>query len=145
MFAIEIAPGKNTANTLFNNILLSKTRTYGSIGIVDSPTGLVSDFNAISDDFSTDLGRSAIPLSLWRSRTGQEQHSIIADPAAVFLDPAQSDFRPRPKNPAISAGTAQLAGHDAPTMDLTGKPRPKGEHPDLGALEPALDSPATAP
>jgi len=140
MFCIELAPGGNTANTLFNNILLSQSRTYGSIGISGAPTGLLSDYNAVSDDFSTDLGRSAIPLAAWRSQSSQDGHSLVVS-ASPFIAP--NDFRPGPKSILVNAGVTQLAGHTAPTLDMSGKLRPAAAI-DIGALQHPIDTPGAS-
>lgn len=134
MFAVELAPG-NAANTLFNNILLSAGRTYGSIGISGSSAGLQSDYNAVNDNFSTDLGSSAFALAAWRTHTGQDAHSLVIGSQSPFADAAQHDFRPAVQSPLIGAGAAQWNGHQAPTMDLRGQPRPADKPPDIGAFE----------
>ena len=137
MFAVQLTAGGNVANTLFNNVLLTQTRTYGSIGIDGPSAGLVSDYNAVVDNFSVDLGRSAIPVSGWRTSTGQDAHSVLVGSASPFVAP--NDFRPGPKSILINAGVAQLASHPAPTKDMSGKNRPLDA--DIGAFQHPVDEP----
>lgn len=52
-----------------------------------------------------------------------------ADPK--FVDAAMGDYTPGPGSPALDS--ANPVG--APTVDFNGKPRPKGDGPDIGAIE----------
>ena len=60
-----------------------------------------------------------------------DHNLIVDDPAVVFVDPAEFDFRLRKGSPAIDAGTADLA----PKTDITGTSRPQGKAVDVGAYE----------
>jgi hypothetical protein len=67
-------------------------------------------------------------FAAYQRDTGQEAHSLVADPRLV--DASQLDFHLRPKSPCIDAGA--LLGH--PT-DFDRRPIPHGKAPDIGALE----------
>lgn len=43
-----------------------------------------------------------LSLEEWRAHTGQDQHSLMADP--LFVDPAHEDFRLQPGSPALKLG-----------------------------------------
>jgi hypothetical protein len=130
-WAINIADG-STGNTLLNNILFNAHPFRGSITVeADSLAGLVSDYNVVMDRFSTDGGGTRLTLAQWRTATGQDAHSIVATPAALFVDPAASDYRLKPGSPAIDRGTSL----QAPPRDLAGTLRPSGAAVDAGAFE----------
>jgi parallel beta-helix repeat protein len=135
MFAIQMEAGGNTANTLFNNVLVSTSSVYGSIGIRGEPTGLVSDYNAVSDAFSTDVGVSKLTLEQWRTATLQDQHSTFAPADQLFRDPDAADFHLRPGAVAVDAGIQTLNDITAPAYDLDGNTRPRGPAWDAGAYE----------
>jgi hypothetical protein len=122
----------STGNTVRNNILYNAGSYRGSITITpDSLPGLVSDYNVVMDRFTTDDGDTRLTLAQWRSQTGQDTHSLIATPAALFVNPSAADFHLSATSPAIDRGTS--AG--APTRDLEGRTRPLGGGWDIGAYE----------
>jgi len=53
--------------------------------------------------------RAAEPLDSWQAwqATGQDRHSILADP--LFVDPAHDDYRLRPDSPAFKLGFKPIA------------------------------------
>jgi hypothetical protein len=122
----------STANVVRNNILYNQHSFRGSIAIsADSLPGFVSDTNVVMDRFSTDGGDSRVTLAAWRSATGQDTHSIIATPAALFVDFAGNDYHLSSTSPARDAG-ATLSNV---TEDREGAPRPQGPASDIGAFE----------
>ena len=126
----------STGNVVRNNILYNLHSFRGSIDISsDSLPGFVSDSNVLMDRLSIDGTR--ITLAAWRSTTGQDTHSIIATPAALFVDVAGNDYHLSATSPARDAG-ATIANV---TDDLEGAPRPQGSAFDIGAYE----FPASAP
>jgi copper-binding protein NosD/List-Bact-rpt repeat protein len=131
----------STGNVLRDNILYNQQSFRGSVAIsADSLPGFVSDTNVIMDRFSTDGGDTRVTLAAWRSATGQDTHSIIAAPAALFVNVAGNDYHLSSTSPARDAG-----GTVAPvTDDLEGAPRPQGSAFDIGAYEfPAAPAPVT--
>jgi len=75
----------STGNIVYNNILFNAS-THGSIAIAaDSLAGFVSDYNVVVNLMSNDGGNNAfLTLSQWRTQTGQDAHSVISTPGAVF-------------------------------------------------------------
>src|SRR5207248_1555116 len=89
-WAITIKGG-STGNLVRDNILLTETESEskGSINLApDSTAGFASDFNLVVDIFSDD--HTSFGLATWRQRTNQDVHSIIANPATVFIDPSKA-------------------------------------------------------
>jgi hypothetical protein len=127
----------STGNVVRNNILYNLHSFRGSIDISsDSLPGFVSDANVVMDRLSIDGTR--VTLAAWRSATGQDTRSIIAAPAALFVDFAGNDYRLSSTSPARDAG-ATIANV---TDDLEGAPRPQGSAFDIGAYEfPASTAP----
>ncbi len=131
----------STGNVVRNNILFNQQSFRGSIAIsADSLPGFVSDTNVIMDRFSADGGDTRVTLSAWRSATGQDMHSIIATPAALFVNFAGNDYHLSSTSPARDAG-GTIANV---TDDLESAPRPQGSAFDIGAYEfPATTAPVT--
>jgi hypothetical protein len=127
----------SAGNTVLNNILLHPG-TRGAINISpDSLPGFISDYNVVTDRFTTTDGDTVQTLAQWRAATGRDMHSLVGAAAQLFVN-AASDFHLRSTASAINAGTSTLA----PAVDLDGRPRPVGGAFDVGAYEWAA---ATAP
>src|SRR3989475_824107 len=95
----------STGNVLRNNILFNQQSFRGSVAIsADSLSGFVSDTNVVMDRFSADGGDTRIGLAAWRAATGQDQSSIIATPAALFVNFAGNDHHLSATSPARDAG-----------------------------------------
>jgi hypothetical protein len=139
-WCINIRDGA-TGNTILNNILWNNHSFRGSISVTaDSRAGLVSDYNAVMNRFSTDGGNTSITLAAWRSATGQDTHSFTATPAQLFVNAAMDDYHLSATSPAIDAGTSI----QAPPIDLEGNARPSGGGIDIGAYERQAAQPAPA-
>ena len=122
----------STGNVLRNNILFNQQSFRGSVAIsADSLPGFVSDTNVVMDRFSIDGGDTRIGLAAWQAATGQDQSSLIAVPAALFVDFAGNDYHLGATSPARDAGVTLAAVTD----DLEGAPRPQGPATDIGAYE----------
>jgi hypothetical protein len=117
--------------TILNNVLLSQHGFRGAIDISPSSLpGLESDYNALISRFTTSDSDVILNLAQWQAETGQDAHSFVATPAALFEDWAAGDYRLRVGSPAINKGT----DGEAPAVDLFGRPRPAGAV-DIGAIE----------
>jgi parallel beta-helix repeat protein len=138
-WAVNIRDG-GTGNRVYNNILMSASRSNGSINIdADCLAGFASDFNALVDRMAVDGER--IGSSRWVARTGQDRRSFVADRARLFADPAGHDYHLAPGSAAIDSGYSPAA----PPEDLEGHPRPQGLGIDLGAYESGVPGTAPAP
>lgn len=134
-WAINISDG-STGNTIYNNILYHSHAFRGSISIdAASLTGFTSDNNITTNKFSTDGGGTNMTLALWRTNTSQDQNSLIAAPAQLFINVSTSDYHLSSTSPAIDKGTTSLASQNAPIMDIEGLARPQNNLFDIGAYE----------
>lgn len=121
----------STGNVARNNIFPNADPDHGAIDIsADSLAGFVSDYNVVEPRFTTN-GGSITSLANWRTLTGNDIHSLIADPAALFVNPTSGNYHLRNSSPAINAGTSISAS----AADLEGLPRPAGGMYDIGAFE----------
>jgi hypothetical protein len=126
----------STNNLVANNILFHPG-SRGSINIAtDSLGGFRSDYNIVVDRFSPDDGDHVFRLAEWRSATGLDRHSLVSRPQDVFVNFVQRDYHLRAGSPAIDAGDLELS----PRVDIDGRPRPRGAHPDAGAYEAEYDN-----
>jgi hypothetical protein len=122
----------STGNTVTNNILYNANGAHGSIDIsADSLSGFKSDYNVVVDRFTTTDGNSVLTLANWQTQTGQDLHSIISTPSALFVDSTNNNYHLSSTSPAIDKGTSK----NAPTTDLEGNSRPQGQGIDIGAYE----------
>ncbi len=131
-WALTIGNG-STDNTVMNNIFYSEHSFRGAMDVsIDSMSGLLSDYNALEDRFTTDGGDSTIlNFAEWQSQTGQDAHSVTVVPFDLFEDIAAADYHLKAGSPAIDSGTSTLA----PLVDLEGGARPAGTGFDIGAYE----------
>ena len=131
---IPSSSGKKSpvGNQVFNNILYESNSARGSVLTYGTAvSGFKSDHNVVVNRFSTNNGSTTISLTAWRQKTGQDLHSLIADPTALFVNPAANDYHLKPGSPAINAG----ATLPQVTDDLDGTPRPLGGLYDIGCYE----------
>ena len=130
-WAINIRDG-STGNRVVNNILVTLHTYRGAISVSeDSLPGFSSDFNAVTGRFTLDDGDSILDLPRWRTATGQDLHSFVSSPAALFVDLAGGDLHLRSDAPARDVAMA-LADI---TTDFEGTSRPVGPASDIGADE----------
>lgn len=128
-WALNIQDG--AVNTIArDNVLVNDHPTRGAIDLsASSLPGFVSDYNAVKDKFSFD--DTFITFAQWKVQTGQDGHSFVATPAALFQAHAAGNYQLQAGSPAIDAGTAA----SAPSDDLLGKHRPALLGFDIGAYE----------
>ena len=128
-----------TGNTVLNNILL------GGGGVVyriaaNSQSGTVSNHNVVPNGAqvqSDDTGAEE-PFSQWQSSTGQDQNSLSATPAQLFVNPSANNYQELSTSPSIGAGTST----DAPSTDILGNPRPSSNGYDIGCYEYETSTPS---
>ena len=124
--------GAGTGNIVWNNILLNRNPSPGSIkNTVKGMTGFRSDYNIVTDRFSFDNGDHVLPLQAWSEKTGHDRHTKVAAPQDVFLNDRAADFHLREQSPAVDTADPAVS----PRQDLEGHPRPSGSLPDIGAFE----------
>jgi MYXO-CTERM domain-containing protein len=129
-WALNIQDG-STNNRAFNNILLNDNPSSGAIDIsADSLDGFVSDYNVVTDRFTSNGGDSVLTLSSW-SASGDDTNSIVADSSALFVAAVRGDYHLREASPGIDSGTTP----GAPATDLEGVSRPQAGAVDIGAYE----------
>lgn len=129
-------------HVIFNNILLNNGSAGGAISVGHS--NVTSDYNVVVNRFSNNNESSVISLSTWRGG-GDDTHSVVSTPAALFVDPGANDYRRRDDGPAADAGEAVFASVSAPDTDLEGVARPAGGAYDIGAYETSNGAPAPTP
>jgi parallel beta-helix repeat protein len=122
-----------TGNLVKNNVIYTPDSTDMCI-MVWGTGALVaagSDYNATTNVFSVNDGKTKISLTQWRGY-GFDAHSFISTPAALFVDPANNNYHLKSGSPAANAG-ANLAPDV--TTDLDGEIRPQGSAYDIGCYE----------
>jgi len=130
-WAVNISQPGCVNNWVFNNIIYSYHNWRGCIVIPSAGlSGFQSDYNVVMDRFSADDDHSVITLSEWRT-LGYDLHSLIAEPAALLVNPSGQDYHLRAGSPAIDAGMALSEVSE----DLEGRARPWGAAFDIGAFE----------
>ena len=76
--------------------------------------------------------QSDIRDKVWFAETGNDEHSIVADP--LFVNLAENNFDLSPNSPAVDKGTPAFQGMSAPSIDILGHKRPHGKY-DIGPFE----------
>lgn len=123
-----------TGNIVKNNIFIHPG-TRGSVTTY-STAALQSDYNTVVNRFSRDDGNTFITLSTWQA-AGQDQHSVVSMPEALFADLVNNNYRLKTGSPALNAGTAVSVSED-----IDGISRPQGSAADIGCHEMAVNAAA---
>lgn len=123
---------------VFNNIAWASGSNHRAIEVDAANTGtFLSDYNALYATDGAHVGRWAgaykTTLSDWQTDSGQDAHSISADP--LFEDLDNRVFRLSGRSPCRDRGTALFDGISAPAMDIDHIRRPMAQGFDLGAHE----------
>ena len=133
-------------NVIANNVIVAGARHVFVENDYRENAGNVLDHNLY---FSVDGGAGGTwqwrgvgfgGFDRWRARSGNDRHSIFADPG--FEDAAAHDYSLRAGSPAVDAG-AFLAASGA--TDLPGDPRAQAGGIDLGAFEQTAPPPSPTP
>lgn len=124
----------STGATIRNNILINQHSFRGSISIdLASMTGFTSDYNIMTNRFTTDDGDSILDSVGWKA-LGKDQHSFFAPSFAnLFVNVAGADYKLGTNSKARNFGIGGL--NPAILTDLLGNVRPNGPAPDAGAYE----------
>ena len=136
MFAVQMRRG-STANLLFGNVALQTAEhsMYGSIGTDGDPAALTSDYNVVSDRFSTTLGTTGVSLGEWRAQTRQDGHSLVAERDGVFVNASAGDYHSKPGAAGVGVIPPSETLEAAPSTDLDGNARLRGSAYDIGAYQ----------
>lgn len=130
-WALNIQDG-STGNVIRNNIFWSDQGYRGAMSVC---AGCLADFssdhNAVEDRFTLDDGDTIMSLAEWRTATGQDAASFVANPSELFESVAGNDYHLKDSSPAVDAGENRSDVDD----DLEGTPRPLGASYDIGAFE----------
>jgi hypothetical protein len=133
----------NSSNVVFrNNLIVAKT---SNDTFVDINSGVNSDYNAYYCMSGAPRGwgwngTGYATLATYQAASGQEAHSIYADPQFVSTNPiTAADFQIKTTSPCVNAGqglkAAGLLAPAQPYQDFLGTPIPQGAGPDIGPYE----------
>ena len=129
-FGLELRDGA-TDQTVVNNIFVGG---MGPALWIDSVSlkGLKSDHNVWFQHggaLPVELDGKRLTFADWQRTRAVDTYSLCVDPH--FVDVTKGDFRLRTDSPGVDRGTPL----DEVTVDVTGKKRPAGQAPDIGACE----------
>jgi hypothetical protein len=124
-------------NGSVGNVIQGNILSGGARGALeyDNDSSFTSDYNLVrradGPGIATneDIG-DLYSLIGWQSLSGNDSHSLNADPKFLQPTTAPYDFRLRPGSPALDIGIAPLV-----PGDLRGYPRPLGSGWDMGCYE----------
>jgi hypothetical protein len=129
-WALNIQNG-SAGTSVVNNILHNNHSSRGSIDIsADSLPGFTSNHNIVMERFTIDDG-SVRNLAQWQQQTSQDRDSVVATPAALFVNPTSNDYQLLSNSPARDTGMTRSDVRE----DRAGTPRPIGPTSDIGAYE----------
>lgn len=117
-----------------NNIILNQHPTRGAINVDPaSRTGLVSDYNILTNRFTFDDANTVIDSTGWRGQ-GYDLHSYFSPNVNnLFTNFSGSDYSLASGSVAINFGTTDIT--PSIFLDLLNQTRPIGSRPDAGAYE----------
>ena len=117
-----------TDNQILNNILYTPNSSRVSIATAaPNAHSFRSDFNVVVNRFSVD--DNVLSPSDWQ-KLGHDAHSIVGNPAALFVSPILRDHHLRPGSPALHAGMSFPGIVD---NDIEGSRRLRNQAWDIGA------------
>jgi hypothetical protein len=120
----------NNISALSGSTVISKNNIFylsGTAKAYSTSGSLTSNYNVFNVQ-STGFINGHSTLSAWRSASGQDMNSMVANPN--FVNPAENNFSLQPNSPCINAGT--LCGYN---QDYFGNNVPQGSSSDVGYHE----------
>jgi len=125
---VYVEAGAGASNIFKNNIFYNPGNWRGAIA-VESAVTIVSDYNCFYR--ATDLkwywyGVEKTSIADWRTASGQDANSFVADPH--MIDPANGNFKLNPHSPCVNAGTSVSLTEDYEGLKIR-------HAPDIGAHE----------
>jgi Right handed beta helix region len=141
-YCVSIKNG-STGNIVQNNVLHGGAR--GALEY-DNDSSFISDYNLMRRAGSAQLVTNedtgvVQTLAQWRAASGNDTHSVEADPLFVSPATAPFDFHVQSGSPALDAGN----NRPDVTVDLEGTTRPQNTRWDLGCYERAGTAPPPPP
>lgn len=134
-WALNVSDG-SINNKVFNNIFYSSHTFRGSISVdAASMPGFKSNNNILTNRMSNDGGNSNMTLAQWQQQTYADSSSVIAVPAALFVNVSANNYHLLVNSVAVNAGRSSYYNASAPLTDLENNPRPQGNAIDIGAYE----------
>lgn len=129
-WALNLQDGA-TGTRVYNNILLSRHATRGSIDM-SADSSVMSNHNVFEDRLS--INDTFVTLAQWRAMTGQDADSFVATEGELFV--GGTDYHLSSTSKAINKGDPT----QTTSTDLDGRPR--DSQPDIGAYEATTGTPA---
>lgn len=128
-WCVEAVKGSSN-NVVLNNILVGGVR---GAYMMDTSSSIISDYNLIPAAGTTAVAsylatNTYYTLPQWQAFSGNDQHSLMADPAFANSQNQPFDFHLRDWSPAVAFAPALP---DSP-FDLDGNPRPATGLVDVG-------------
>lgn len=134
-WALNVSDG-STNNKVFNNIFYSTHSFRGSISVdAASLQGFKSNNNILTNRMSNDGGNSNMTLAQWQQQTNADSNSVIAVPAALFVNVGANNYHLLANSVAVNAGKSSYYNVTAPLTDIENNLRPQGSATDIGAYE----------
>jgi len=129
-YGIRVYNNSGVNSTIRGNVMTGERAFYYTSG--DSTSGLDEDNNCVHSPMDSKWidGITYTDLASWQSATGQDAHSISADPR--FKDASSGDYQLAENSPCIDAGCL-IDG--APEKDANYMDAIMGPKPDMGAYE----------
>lgn len=132
-WGILLKDGAQEGTEIFNNIIINHHPWRGAI-TTESLTGLLSDYNLLSDKMSWEGDGQSYPLSEWQNFSLDVNSHLFLLSDSTFIDVSQNNYHLHPLSMAIDLGNGALV-EAVVEDDLDGITRPKGADYDIGCYE----------
>lgn len=127
-----------TNNTIKQNIFFTGPQNVFVSNPAATNSGTVFDYNCYFSKGGAEdsewMWKEAglVSFDAWKETTGQDAHSIFADPK--FVKPTSGNFRLKPESPAVNAGDPAFTAAIG-ELDIDGAARVTGSRVEIGADE----------